>query len=119
MITLETLEKWLNVPAETENLEFKEAKNQFDSTKLLKYCVALANEKGGCLVLGVTNKAPRQVVGTLAWPTADSLNKIKAYIVEKLRFRVDVTELQHPDGRVLVFEVPTRPVAQPLAFDGA
>jgi ATP-dependent DNA helicase RecG len=70
MITLETLEKWLNVPAETENLEFKEAKNQFDSTKLLKYCVALANEKGGCLVLGVTNKPPRQVVGTLAWPTA-------------------------------------------------
>ncbi len=119
MITLETLEKWLNVPAETENLEFKEAKNQFDSTKLLKYCVALANEKGGCLVLGVTNKPPRQVVGTLAWPTADNLNKIKAYIVEKLRFRVDVTELQHPDGRVLVFEVPTRPVGQPLAFDGA
>ena len=28
MITLETLEKWLNAPAETENLEFKEAKSQ-------------------------------------------------------------------------------------------
>lgn len=27
--------------------------------------------------------------------------------------------MQHPDGRVLVFEVPTRPVGQPLAFDGA
>jgi ATP-dependent DNA helicase RecG len=119
MITLETLEKWLNTPAETENLEFKEAKNQFDSTKLLRYCVALANEKGGCLVLGVTDKAPRQVVGTLAWLTVDRLNEIKASIVQKLRFRVDVTELQHPDGRVLVFEVPTRPVGQPLAFDGA
>ena len=44
MITLETLEKWLNVPAETERLEFKEAKQSFDKTKLLKYCVALANE---------------------------------------------------------------------------
>jgi hypothetical protein len=35
MITLETLEKWLNAPAETECLEFKEAKQQFDTTKLL------------------------------------------------------------------------------------
>ncbi|PSB40018.1 MloB [filamentous cyanobacterium Phorm 46] len=119
MITLETLEKWLLVPTETETLEFKEAKQQFDSTKLLKYCVALANERGGYIVLGVTDKRPRQVVGSLAWSTAEDLNKIKAYIVEKLRFRVDATELQHPDGRVLVFEVPTRPVGQPLAFDGA
>lgn len=119
MITLETLEKWLLVPTETENLEFKEAKQQFDRTKLLKYCVALANEGGGCIVLGVTDKRPRQVVGSLAWSTAEDLNKTKAYIVEKLRFRVDATELQHPNGRVLVFEVPTRPVGQPLAFEGA
>jgi ATP-dependent DNA helicase RecG len=119
MITLETLEKWLLVPTETERLEFKEAKQQYDSTKLLKYCVALANEGGGCIVLGVTDKRPRQVVGSLAWSTAEDLNKIKAYIVEKLRFRVDATELQHSNGRVLVFEVPTRPVGQPLAFDGA
>jgi ATP-dependent DNA helicase RecG len=119
MITLETLEKWLLVPTETENLEFKEAKQQFDRAKLLKYCVALANEGGGCIVLGVTDKRPRQVVGSLAWSTAEDLNKIKAYIVEKLSFRVDATELQHPNGRVLVFEVPTRPVGQPLAFEGA
>jgi ATP-dependent DNA helicase RecG len=46
MITLETLEEWLLVPTETERLEFKEAKQQFDRTKLLKYCVALANEGG-------------------------------------------------------------------------
>jgi ATP-dependent DNA helicase RecG len=68
--------------------------------------------------LGVTDKLPRKVVGSLAWSTARELNKIKAYIVEQLKFRVDATELQHPDGRVLVFEVPTRPVGQPLAFNG-
>ncbi|RAQ39779.1 MloB [Arthrospira sp. O9.13F] len=118
MITLETLEKWLLVPTETERLEFKEAKEQYDTTKLLKYCVALANERGGYIVLGVTDKLPRKVVGSLAWSTARELNKIKAYIVEQLKFRVDATELQHPDGRVLVFEVPTRPVGQPLAFNG-
>jgi ATP-dependent DNA helicase RecG len=119
MITLENLEKWLNAPAETERLEFKEAKQQFDTTKLLRYCVALANEGGGYLVLGVTDKPPRRVIGSQAFPSPTALNDIKARIVDKLRFRVDATELQHPDGRVLVFEVPTRPVGQPLAFDGA
>lgn len=119
MITLETFEKWLNTPVETERLEFKEAKQQFDTTKLLRYCVALANEGGGYLVLGVTDKPPRRVVGSQAFPSPTALNDIKARIVDKLRFRVDATELQHPDGRVLVFEVPTRPVGQPLAFDGA
>jgi ATP-dependent DNA helicase RecG len=76
MITLDNLEKWLNAPAETEQLEFKEAKQQFDSIKLLKYCVALANEGGGYIVLGVTDKKPRQVVGSLAWSAAEALNSI-------------------------------------------
>jgi ATP-dependent DNA helicase RecG len=98
MITLETLEKWLLVATETEHLEFKEAKQQYDSTKLLKYCVAIANEGGGYIILGVTDKRPRQVVGSLAWSTEESLNKIKAKIVNELRFRVEVTELQHPNG---------------------
>ena len=118
MITLETLEKWLLVPTEIERLEFKEAKEQYDTTKLLKYCIAIANERGGYIVLGVTDKRPRKVVGSRAWSTARELNTIKAYIVEQLKFRVEATELQHPDGRVLVFEVPPRPVGQPLAFKG-
>lgn len=66
--------------------------------------------------MGVTDKQPRQVVGSLAWSTEKELNSIKSYIVEKLRFRVEVTELQHPDGRVLVFEVPTRPVGRALDY---
>ncbi|MEH1938613.1 MAG: ATP-binding protein [Nostoc sp.] len=119
MITLETLEKWLLVPTETERLEFKEAKLQFDSTKLLEYCVALANEGGGYIVLGVTDKPPRQVVGSQAWARAEHLNSIKAKIVNELRFRVEVTELQHPNGRVLVFEVPSRPVGHALDYKGA
>ena len=119
MITLETLEKWLNAPAETENLEFKQAKQQFNKVDLLKYCVALANEGGGYLVFGVTNKPPRQVVGSQAFPSQTSLNEIKSRIVEKLGFRVDVTELAHPNGRVLVFEIPPRPLGQAYTFDGA
>jgi ATP-dependent DNA helicase RecG len=119
VINLEILNQWLLAPVETEQLEFKEANQQFDTTKLLRYCVALANEGGGHLVLGVTNKPPRKVVGSQAFSSQSVINSIKALIVQKLRFRVETTELIHPDGRVLVFEVPPRPMGQPIAFDGA
>ena len=39
-------------------------------------------------------------------------------VVEKLRLRIEATELAHANGRVLVFEVPTRPVGLPLDFEG-
>lgn len=81
--------------------------------------MALANEGGGHLVLGVSDKLPRRVVGTQAFVAATDLNGIKSRIVDKLRFRVETVELAHADGRVLVFEVPSRPVGQPLEFDGA
>jgi predicted HTH transcriptional regulator len=118
MITLDTLTRWLTAPAESEHLEFKEAKQQFDTTKLLRYCVALANEGGGHLALGVSDRPPRKVVGTQAFAAASDLNDMKARIVEKLRIRVEAVELAHPDGRVLVFEIPSRPAGHPLDFDG-
>jgi len=119
MITLDTLQRWLDSPVETERLEFKEAKHQYDTTKLLRYCVALANEGGGHLVLGVSDKPPRKVVGTQAFASSMELNQLKALIVQKLHARVEVVELAHPDGRVLVFEFPSRPSGLPLALDGA
>jgi ATP-dependent DNA helicase RecG len=119
MFTLDTLNGWLLAPSETEHLEFKEAKNQYDTDKLLRYCVALANEGGGYLVLGVSDKAPRQVVGSQAFLALNELNQIKMRITDKLRIRVDTVELQHPSGRVLVFVVPARAMGQAFDFDGA
>ena len=46
MATLQDLGQWMLAQAESERLEFKEAKQTFDVTKLLRYCVALANERG-------------------------------------------------------------------------
>lgn len=116
MVTIEQLERWLKLPSENEHLEFKKASEQFDSTKLLKYCVALANEGGGHLVLGVTDKPPRAIVGTKAYADREATT---AKILQKLRIRVEITELQHPDGRVVIFEIPSRPQGQPLHLDGA
>jgi ATP-dependent DNA helicase RecG len=78
MITLETLEQWLKAPAKIERLEFKEAKYSYNKEKLLEYCVAIANEGGGHLIFSVTNKPPRRVVGSQAFPSQSSLNEIKS-----------------------------------------
>lgn len=112
MATLADLATWLASPTETEHLEFKEARNQFDTRKLVDYCCALANERGGYLVLGVTNSRPRSVVGTAAF---GNLQDVKHRLLQALRLRVDVDELAHPDGRVLVFTVPPRPIGMPLS----
>lgn len=101
---------------EDEHLEFKEAKDHFDFEKLVKYCAALANEGGGRIVLGVTDKRPRSVVGTRAF---DSLERTKAGLVERLRLRIDADVLEHPDGRVVVFDVPPRPIGFPIQYKGA
>ena len=113
--TLTELVKWLEEKSEG-NLEFKEAKNQFDTTKLMKYCVAIANEGGGKLILGVTDKKPRMVVGSQAF---QDYEHIQSKILEKLRFRVEVEEIQHPHGRVLVFHIPSRPTGTAYHFEGA
>lgn len=62
--SLQQLGELLNAPREVESLEFKRATNQYDNTKVFKYCVAIGNEGGGKLICGVTDTLPRQVVGT-------------------------------------------------------
>jgi hypothetical protein len=42
---------WRRSSSEHENLEFKVARNQFDFDKLCGYCVAIANEGGGVLLI--------------------------------------------------------------------
>ncbi len=118
MITLEILQRWLNTPVETERLEFKEAKNQYDRESLMKYCVALANEGGGYLALGVSDQCPRNVVGTNAYSSADNLNDIKLRITQEAGLSVESTELLHANGRVLVFTVPARGIGQALSYKG-
>ena len=107
-MTPETFERWLAVPAETERLEFKEARHQFDKEKLLRYCVALANERGGHLIMGVTDKPPRQVIGSNAFASAEELNDMKARITGKLKMRVDTVEWIHSGKRVLIWAVRRR-----------
>ena len=57
--TIAQIDAWRAARSETQNLEFKEAKVQFDNRKLYKYCVALANEGGGHLLLGIEDQQPQ------------------------------------------------------------
>lgn len=106
MITPAQIDLWRQAASETQRLEFKEGKNQYDFNKLCDYCIALANEGGGHFILGVANRPPRPVVGTIAFP---SPTKTAEQLFEKLGFRVEVEEVFHDDGRVVVFTIPSRP----------
>lgn len=114
-VTLATLERWF-LASEDEHLEFKEARNRFDVEELTRYCGALANEGGGHVVLGVTDVRPRIVVGTSAF---EDVNRLKSGLMERVTLRIDVTELAHPAGRVLVVSVPSRHLGVPILVRGA
>jgi len=66
MTTPEEFRALLDSP-EGSRVEFKAASGGFHFDDLVKYCVALANEGGGRIVLGVTDGRPRRVVGTRAF----------------------------------------------------
>jgi ATP-dependent DNA helicase RecG len=112
--TLEELNRWLSEP-EAERLEFKEAKANFHFETLAKYCSALANEGGGKIILGVTDRRPRRVVGSTAF---EEPGRTVAGLIHRLGIQVTSEEIQHPNGRVLVFHVPPRPVGVPIQCDG-
>ena len=113
--SLDQLTEWLNAE-EGDRFEFKQAKNNFHFDKLVQYSVAIANEGGGKIILGVTDKRPRRVVGTRAF---DNVERTKQGLIERLRLRFEVEEFAHSDGRVLIIHVPGRPLGMPVQYEGA
>lgn len=107
--TEEQFKKWLETPEEGLNLEFKKAENSFSKSKdLPDYCAALANERGGKLILGVTND--RMVLGTKAFSgTAQTLPND---LMQILGIRVDIEEFFYEGKRVLIFHIPSRPIGK-------
>jgi ATP-dependent DNA helicase RecG len=104
------LERWLSA-GEDEHVEFKAATQSFPFDKSIDYCVAIANEGGGKLILGVTDDRPRRVVGSNV-----VIDAMRLY--DKLKLRVRIEEIAHPDGRVVVLHIPGRPAGVPLHNDG-
>ena len=91
--TPEQFQAWLNAPEGTR-LEFKTASNNYHFEDLVDYCVALANEGGGEIILGVTDRRPRQVVGTAAFSEP---GRTEAGLHQRLSHRIPVEEFFHED----------------------
>lgn len=113
-ITKQQFENWLS-KKEKENLEFKEAKKQYDFKTMMKYCCAIANERGGYFILGVTDKFPRVVVGTEAFK---NFNEIKKNLLDAFHLRFEIEEFYYQEKRILIFTIPSRPIGVPISYDG-
>jgi len=117
------LETLLNSNTETEFLEFKEAKNQFDKNKLGRYFSALSNEanlrgrESAWLLFGVKND--KSIVGTNI--TNEQLNDYKYEINKntspKISF-IEIHKIKTNKKIVLMLEIPAAPKGMPVAWKG-
>ena len=117
-----------------DHIEFKEAKRNFNWDGgdhkdprerrhcILGYVAALANEKGGRLVFGMKDKRPHEVVGTTF--EQGNFGALEDAIYDRMKIRVPITEEFEPSKdaperkRVIIFNVPSRPIGKMLKFEG-
>lgn len=115
-----------SLTAENEIVEFKEAKDNYDFRKLGKYFSALSNEANlkskqyAWLVFGIENKR-HDIVGTRYRSQRKDLDSLKSEIADKTTNRItfnEIYELNLPQGRVILFQIPAAPRGFPIAFEG-
>ena len=86
---------------------------------VLGYVTALCNEGGGWLVLGMEDAYPHKVVGTKQ--NEGQLGELESNIYRDTQIRPVIYELYEDEtnkkGRVLVIEVPSRPVGKLFRFE--
>ncbi len=121
------LDSLLNLPAETEVVEFKRAERNFDDRDLGQYFSALSNEanlKGvsrAWLVFGVENHT-HEVVGSQYKNSRPALDAMKKKIADQTTGRhtfVEIHELRYKNGkRVVMFEIPPAPQGIPIDYQG-
>jgi ATP-dependent DNA helicase RecG len=112
---------------ENEVVEFKRASNDYSTSEIGKYFSALANEANlrsvekAWLIFGVDNKS-RTVVGSdYRQDSAERLQSLKMQIAADAEPSISIRnihELQHVDGRVVLFEIPPSPRGLPIAWKG-
>ena len=83
---------------------------------ILGYVIALCNEGGGRLVIGMHDDFPHRVIGT---PQAqDAIGQLESDIYRDTTIRPEIYELYDEENRrVLVIEVPSRPIGKVFKFE--
>ena len=114
------------LPAETEVVEFKKAKNGFGDDELGQYFSALSNEANlksvpyAWLVFGVDDKT-HEVLGSNYKQTRPSLDAMKKAIADQTTSRVTFEEIyafKYDGKRVVMFQIPAAPQGMPIAYQG-
>lgn len=83
---------------------------------ILGYVIALCNEGGGSLVIGMHDTFPHQVVGTKQ--SLDAIGQLESDIYRDVSIRPDVYELFDSNGkRVVVISIPGRPSGKVYKFE--
>jgi ATP-dependent DNA helicase RecG len=111
---LDELHKAMELDTEIETIEFKQASSNYKLQDAARYCAAISNEGGGSLILGVTDKRPRQAIGTEA---CSNLDDVKKDLFDWLGFKIEVAAINAPK-RVLSFIIPGRPIGRAVHFRG-
>lgn len=113
MASIAALDQWL---AETESTtrEYKSAQGGYSRSDAMKYCAAFANGKGGTLILGVDDS--RQIVGTGAFQGTH--HDFEHELFQYFGLQIEIEEILHTKGRVLVFHVPKHRAGIPVSVDG-
>lgn len=123
---LSTLLEELIATWENEVVEFKAVGDSYSTPEIGKYFSALSNEANlrgvdrAWLIFGVDNKS-RGVVGSEYRRNRERLQGLKNDIANSTEPRAsfhEIYELDHPDGRVLMFEVPPAPRGIPISWNG-
>jgi len=119
------LEALLSLDGENEVVEFKTAGNDYSFLKLGRYFSALSNEANlknipcAWLVFGVNND--HEIVGSNYRNNRTLLDKLKEEIADKTINRVtfiEIHEINHAYGRVILFQIPAAPKGIPVSFEG-
>jgi ATP-dependent DNA helicase RecG len=120
------LDELLELPAETEWAEFKEAKNGFHFNDLGQYFSALSNEANlknqtfGWLVFGVEDRK-KAIVGSQFRPLRKDLDHLREEIANHTNNRLtfeEIYEVTRPEGRVVMFQIPPALRGVPTAWKG-
>ena len=83
----------------------------------LGYIVALANEGGGFIVLGMDDTLPHKVVGSDFG--LNKLGELEDAVYEKLGIRIRAAELfDTENNRVVLTTIPPRPIGKIMKFEG-
>ncbi len=116
-----TIDEIKRLKESEDKVEFKEALNQYNYNNgrrsVLGYVVALANEGGGKLILGVreNNNGLHIITGSAAWEGREG--KLAEDIYRDKQIRIQTEVLYEGDKRVLVIHIPSRPIGKTLKFE--